>query len=974
MHESVEDAPLRGAKIIIVVLTASLLSLIFGNQAVFATDELTLSISPSAINMSLMPGTFASSSQTISVSTTNTSGYTVTLSTDGSSTALVNQNDNTKTIPTITLPSGSDSISAASFGYGYGYSIDNGANYRPVPDPSGAGTRLFKTTTAGTNQHTLTFGVKVPTNAVAGTYSNTFNIVAVVNLSPCPEESICYAGNGDDETGTMTDQSASSNSSVTLISPNYSLSGYGFVGWSTDQDAATKLANDQAVTILGPNQTITTGDLSSEGMQLYATWVQSAGNLQSWHGCHSMDVGDITALTDTRDSSTYAIAKYADEQCWMMENLRLDFSKSQVTIDSSNTNNPTASFTTAINNHPASTNTFCESNSPGASCVDQILFNTNNTNRSSTASPDTNDDNSSWYSYGNYYNWYTATAGNGNYAFNTSGATVDGDICPAGWHLPSSHGNDTDFVKLDKALNGNGSNQSTAAASERWRRYPLNLIYSGEQKASSSYNRGNSGAYATKSTYNSQRSVNFWLQKTAISFNPNNSFKTRGQTVRCVATYYYSVNGNIHYDSNGGSGTMADELNVDFGSAVAANNAFTKANSEFASWNTKADGTGTTVTEGGSVANAARDMGVTDGETLTLYAIWRFSYVVQYDGNGASAGTMSVTHSNLTDKITLIPPNFSRTGYGFAGWSTDQNAATKLANGQAVTIYGPNEVVTIDNAFLANADSNNRITLYATWLAADTNDTMQTFNATKCSNLSTGDVLALTDIRDSNTYFVAKLADGNCWMAENLRLDPSAVTFTRSNTNLPTPSFITEAQTSGSSNTLCKNDGSACIDQILYNANNINRGLTAGYKENTVNYSWYGYGVMYGWYTATAGNGTYSMESGNVAGDICPAGWRLPTGGTSSSDFITLNNTINGGSTKTDAGLLTFPANFIYSGDFNYNMPGGRSTYGRFWSATPNGTDKAFRLGVATSGATPTGSWNKWDAFAVRCIVKQSNN
>ena len=111
-----------------------------------------------------------------------------------------------------------------------------------------------------------------------------------------------------------------------------------------------------------------------------------------------------------------------------------------------------------------------------------------------------------------------------------------------------------------------------------------------------------------------------------------------------------------------------------------------------------------------------------------------------------------------------------------------------------------------------------------------------------------------------------------------------------------------------------------------------------------------------------------------MAGNICPAGWRLPTGGTSSSDLITLNNTIKGCSTNTDAGLLTFPANFIYSGDFNYDKPGGRSTYGRFWSATPNGADKAFRLGVAASiGATPTGSWDKWDAFAVHCIVKQSN-
>lgn len=129
---------------------------------------------------------------------------------------------------------------------------------------------------------------------------------------------------------------------------------------------------------------------------------------------------------------------------------------------------------------------------------------------------------------------------------------------------------------------------------------------------------------------------------------------------------------------------------------------------------------------------------------------------------------------------------------------------------------------------------------------------------------------------------------------------------------------------------------------------------------------------MYNWYTASAGNGTYAMNSGNVAGDICPAGWRLPTGGTN-SEFTELNRLANGNATNTTAGLVKFPDNLIFSGDFNYNAPGGRSGYGRYWSATPNGTNNAFRLGIATSAGTlvtPTGSWNKWDAFAIRCIVK----
>lgn len=46
------------------------------------------------------------------------------------------------------------------------------------------------------------------------------------------------------------------------------------------------------------------------------------------------------------------------------------------------------------------------------------------------------------------------------------------------------------------------------------------------------------------------------------------------------------------------------------------------------------------------------------------------------------------------------------------------------------------------------------------------------------ANLSS--VSALTDQRDDQTYAIAKLADGNCWMIENLRLDTEA---TRGATN-----------------------------------------------------------------------------------------------------------------------------------------------------------------------------------------------
>ena len=157
---------------------------------------------------------------------------------------------------------------------------------------------------------------------------------------------------------------------------------------------------------------------------------------------------------------------------------------------------------------------------------------------------------------------------------------------------------------------------------------------------------------------------------------------------------------------------------------------------------------------------------------------------------------------------------------------------------------------------------------------------------------------------------------------------------------------------------------------MQYNLDNIDYTLTPSWNTLTPGYSWHSYGGMYSWYAASAGNGDYAMSSGNAAGDICPYGWRLPIGG-NNGEYVSLNTAI-GGTLADDGPLRKYPNNFIYSGDFNKTAPGGRGTFGRYWSSTAENTNNAFRLGFTGSnqGVTPAGSWNKWDAFAVRCIVK----
>ena len=163
---------------------------------------------------------------------------------------------------------------------------------------------------------------------------------------------------------------------------------------------------------------------------------------------------------------------------------------------------------------------------------------------------------------------------------------------------------------------------------------------------------------------------------------------TSAITLYAQWTYNYTV----HFDANGGSGTMADQtVNVNSTGNLNANT-FTYTGYVFAGWNTKADGSGTTYTDGASFS----ELNVTSAQ-ITLYAQWRPFYTVHFDGNGATGGTMAdqtifrITTTNLTANA------FTRDGYGFTGWNTEADGSgTAYTDQQTVlNLAAPGETITL---------------------------------------------------------------------------------------------------------------------------------------------------------------------------------------------------------------------------------------------------------------------------------------
>lgn len=841
---------------------------------------------------------------------------------------------------------------------------------------------------------------------------NSLTLYAVWKVSDCPAGYICYVGNGDDGTGTMPNQEASSNTNTVLIAPNFSRSGYGFLGWNVMADGSG--------TMYGPMETIRTGDLSESGMKLYAIWRASEGIMQNWMGCSAMSVGDITALTDFRDGETYAVSKLADGNCWTVENFRLN--PPTALLSKANTNSPTTDF---LEKAAVSDTTTMMCSTDTAACDNTVSYNANSLDRSLTASWKGDSPNTTWYSFGVYYNWFTATAGNGTYS--VASGSVDGDMCPAGWELPTG-GSGGDYAAINTAINNGATNTDVGL-----RKYPSNFIWAGDFNATSTTGRGTQARMWTATAFNVAKAYRMGYSSTAVT-PANNWGKWDGFNVRCIVkTGNTAILGNVHYEANGAEGVMTDDVNVNLNTVATKALGFAHENYAFSRWNTAMDGSGTSVKPGDMVAEAARDMNIAAGGTLTLYAIWgktgtltydanggtgapsettmiaeeaTFSFTISnvvpsksdhvflgwssnseattaeyvagdtlttadaettlyavwketdcvagnvcYMGNGADAGTSLTQLAGSNASITLLPSDFSRTGYGFLGWNTAEDGSE--------TTYGAMGTMRTTDLTLEG------MRVYATWLASA--GTMQGF--TGCSAMSVGDVTALTDTRDNNTYAVAKLADGKCWMMENLRLDLSTATITAENTNSPTAAFLTQVASATPTTSMCGNETEACINKIVFDTNNINRNLTASHNANNNNVSLWSYGVWYNWYAASAGNGTYSVTSGNAAGDICPKNWRLPTGGTN-GEVYRLNVAMNGGLTNSDAGLRAYPVNMVYAGDHNKNSDTNRGVYARYWTATTYDAGTAYRLGVKSNEVTPVKYYGKWDGFSVRCVAE----
>jgi uncharacterized repeat protein (TIGR02543 family) len=480
------------------------------------------------------------------------------------------------------------------------------------------------------------------------------NLYAVWNAH---NYTVVYNANGDNVTGSMSDQSFTYGTAQALRSNTFNRTNYTFAGWATSSDAATvqytngqnggnmAMAAGATVTLYAVwrnnytvvfNANVTTGVTGSMSPQSFV--YGTAQNLLKNNFARS---GSVFQGWATSPDGPRA---YTDEQ-----------SVTDLTTEAGATFNlyaVWASYYTIKYNANGGTGTMADSlGQLGQSVSLQANVFTRNNYR--------------------FLGW--STNPNATTATYADGASVN-MTSTSGGTLYAIWSNTYTVI-----YNGNGNTGGTAVADQTF------TLGTSQALRSNSFTRTNctfagwsASSTATTATYTAGQTVSN-LTTTAATY-----------TLYAVWQNNYTVifNGN----SNTG-GSMSNQ--TIYGSGQFNANNFTRTNYAFAGWAT---------TSGGSVAYADRATAPTNlapaGGSITLYAVWVSPHTVVYNNNGGT-GTMTNSSFAVGTSQTLPLNTFTRTGCTFIGWATSAVAL----NGGTVA-YGDRASFTA---------SGGQTTLYAVW-------------------------------------------------------------------------------------------------------------------------------------------------------------------------------------------------------------------------------------------------------------------
>ncbi|MBO7131995.1 hypothetical protein J6V85_01870 [Candidatus Saccharibacteria bacterium] len=407
----------------------------------------------------------------------------------------------------------------------------------------------------------------------------------------------------------------------------------------------------------------------------------------------------------------------------------------------------------------------------------------------------------------------------------------------------------------------------------------------------------------------------------------------------------------------------------------------------------------------------------TDGKNVLTSAVVGSTYDIA-TGTGTSGNSQwamkLATDANATYPITLQN--------GFGSWHTVPDDYTLVAKRTAHTDVGMNAVganfTSTYQVFITSSQPagnyNGRVKYVmvhpATHFApVACNPSATTIAEVKCmqdfasqnrdaivTSMALEQQYTLKDNRDGKTYTVAKLADGNVWMTQNLDHDIVTDTdfYTYYNTDIGHGEIInTDAKWTADKATYATGDntwdntstgnyiqqsydpGDKIWDGVVYSWNDSPTLDTMNQGTNTH----YSIGNYYSWSAAVAMNDTssYTVANTDANQSICPAGWMLPKGNGNTNSPASFGYLARAYNYNPDSEIMNDPyiweSPLYFSLSGQYTGEGGDTRVGRWSSAWTSVTDYgsyAYNLDAVDDPAYIPGGGSRSEGLSVRCVVR----
>lgn len=434
----------------------------------------------------------------------------------------------------------------------------------------------------------------------------------------------------------------------------------------------------------------------------------------------------------------------------------------------------------------------------------------------------------------------------------------------------------------------------------------------------------------------------------------------------------------IAYNANGGTGTTATSSHTYDSAKALTSNGFSRTGYTFAGWNTQANGSGTSYTNGQSVKNLT----ASNGATVTLYAQWKVNnYTLTFNPNGGSVSPTSKSVAYGSQYGTLPTP--TRTGYTFTGWYTAATGGTKVSTTTTMgagnaTIYAQWALTNYSITYNLNGGTNPsgvatsyNITSSTITLPTPSRNGYSFGGWYTSSSLSGTAVTSIATGSTGNKVFYAKWTPVNYSISYNL--NGGSVSGNPSSYNIETATFTLKnpSRTGYTFTGWTGSNGSTAQTSVsIAKSSTGNKSYTANWRANTYTVA---YNANGGSGTTASSSHTYGVAKTLTANVFTRTGYTFkgwntkPDGsGTSYTNSQSVSNL-----TSTDGATVTLYAQWTVN-TYTYNIVYKSSTGKALGTSTVAGTfgsSKSVSAPAKTGYTTPSAQTVVFDSTSAKTIT-----